>query len=146
MRPPADYDLLDPGVVEDPYPFFAALREFAPVYRVPGTEVFLVSTAEGDEDAAADAAAARADGKASADAGGRRSSKRSRSDADAPSASGCVSTHDGVSGGSGGGGGDPGLLKLSPVDESAADYWSSAPSSQMPPAGQRAQSPLTRSR
>jgi cytochrome P450 len=37
------YDLLDPRTVEDPYPFYAALREHAPVYCVPGTGVYLVS-------------------------------------------------------------------------------------------------------
>jgi cytochrome P450 len=37
------YDLLDPATVEDPYPFYAALREHAPVYLVPGTDLYLVS-------------------------------------------------------------------------------------------------------
>lgn len=43
MRTPDDYDFLDPKIVEDPYPFFAALREHAPVYQIPGAEVYLVS-------------------------------------------------------------------------------------------------------
>ena len=43
MRSPDDFDFLDPKTVDDPYPFYAALREHAPVYRVPGTGVYLVS-------------------------------------------------------------------------------------------------------
>jgi cytochrome P450 len=37
-------DLLDPATVDDPYPFYAALREHAPIYRVPGTDLHLVAT------------------------------------------------------------------------------------------------------
>ena len=36
--------LLDPAVLEDPYPFYALLRREAPVWRVPGTDVFVVSS------------------------------------------------------------------------------------------------------
>jgi cytochrome P450 len=36
--------LLDPGVLADPYPLYARLREEAPVWKVAGTEVFVVST------------------------------------------------------------------------------------------------------
>lgn len=36
--------LLDPAVLEDPYPFYDRLRREAPVWRVPGTEVFVVSS------------------------------------------------------------------------------------------------------
>jgi len=36
--------LLDRDVIDDPYPFYAKLRDHAPVWRVPGTEVFVVST------------------------------------------------------------------------------------------------------
>lgn len=36
--------LLDPAVIENPYPFYHALLRDAPVYQVPGTEVFLVSS------------------------------------------------------------------------------------------------------
>ncbi len=43
MRHPDDFGFLDPETVDDPYPFYAALREHAPVYRVPGTDVHLVS-------------------------------------------------------------------------------------------------------
>ncbi len=42
--PPDAFRILDPAVVENPYPFFRALLDQAPVYRVPGTEVFLVSS------------------------------------------------------------------------------------------------------
>jgi cytochrome P450 family 144 len=35
--------LLDPSVVEDPYDFYRRLREEAPVWRVPGTEVVVVA-------------------------------------------------------------------------------------------------------
>jgi cytochrome P450 family 144 len=38
--------LLDPKVLDDPYPFYRRLREEAPVWEVPGTEVFTVSTFE----------------------------------------------------------------------------------------------------
>jgi cytochrome P450 len=36
--------LLDPKVIEDPYPFYRQLRLHAPVWQVPGTEVFAVSS------------------------------------------------------------------------------------------------------
>ena len=36
--------LLDPAVLEDPYPFYDRLRREAPVWRVPGTDVFVVSS------------------------------------------------------------------------------------------------------
>ena len=38
--------LLDPNTLDDPYPFYERLREEAPVWGVPGTEVFTVSTFE----------------------------------------------------------------------------------------------------
>jgi len=38
------YHLLDPEVIENPYPFYRALLRDAPVYQVPGTEVYLVSS------------------------------------------------------------------------------------------------------
>jgi len=44
MPPSSDYQLLDPAVIENPYPFYHALLRDAPVYQVPGTEVFLVSS------------------------------------------------------------------------------------------------------
>jgi cytochrome P450 len=36
--------LLDPEVIEDPYPFYRRLHAEAPVWRVPGTEVFVASS------------------------------------------------------------------------------------------------------
>jgi cytochrome P450 len=39
-----NYQLLDPQVIEDPYPFYRELLNHAPVYQVPGTEVYLVSS------------------------------------------------------------------------------------------------------
>ncbi len=36
--------LLDPKVIEDPYPFYRRLQMHAPVWQVPGTEVFIVSS------------------------------------------------------------------------------------------------------
>ena len=36
--------LLDPAVLQDPYCFYATLREQAPVWAVPGTEVVAIST------------------------------------------------------------------------------------------------------
>ncbi len=51
MQSPDDISYLDPKTVDDPYPFYAALREHAPVYRVPGTEVYLVSKRALIEDA-----------------------------------------------------------------------------------------------
>ena len=39
-----NFDLLDPAVIEDPYPFYRALLNEAPVYQIPGTEVYFVST------------------------------------------------------------------------------------------------------
>ena len=40
---PADFDAFAPETVENPYPFYAALRREAPVYRVPGADYFAVS-------------------------------------------------------------------------------------------------------
>ena len=36
--------LLDPTVIDDPYPFYRRLRDEAPVWEVPGTGLFTVST------------------------------------------------------------------------------------------------------
>ncbi len=36
--------LLDPAVIDDPYPFYRRLHTEAPVWHVPGTDVFTVST------------------------------------------------------------------------------------------------------
>ncbi|WP_280308332.1 cytochrome P450 [Nocardia neocaledoniensis] len=40
----AAIDPFDPAVLDDPYPLYRALREHAPVHRVPGTDFFLVSS------------------------------------------------------------------------------------------------------
>jgi len=89
-------------------------------------EVFVVSTAEGEEEGGAGAAsAAKAD---EADAG-RRSSKRARDGAGAgsesPSARESLRARRSE---------DEGLLKPDPVDESAADIWSAGSSSNVGPA------------
>jgi len=47
MKPVAEYNFLDPAVVENPFEFHRALREQAPVYEVPGIGLFLVSTHAG---------------------------------------------------------------------------------------------------
>jgi cytochrome P450 len=44
MTPPINFQLLDPAVIENPYPFYDALLSAAPVYQVPRTEVYLVSS------------------------------------------------------------------------------------------------------
>ncbi len=44
MSNPDQFRILDPAVIEDPYPFYRALLNDAPVYQVPGTEVYLVSS------------------------------------------------------------------------------------------------------
>lgn len=38
------HHILDPNVIENPYPFYNALLAEAPVYRIPGTPVYLVSS------------------------------------------------------------------------------------------------------
>ena len=45
--------LLDPDVLDDPYPFYARLHREAPVWQVPGTEIFVASTFETVADATA---------------------------------------------------------------------------------------------
>ena len=45
--------LLDPAVLDDPYPFYARLHREAPVWQVPGTEIFVASTFETVADATA---------------------------------------------------------------------------------------------
>ncbi|MEH6585837.1 MAG: cytochrome P450 [Halioglobus sp.] len=46
MEGDISFKLLDPDVIENPYPFYRELLAHAPVYRVPGTEVYLVSSAQ----------------------------------------------------------------------------------------------------
>src|SRR5262247_2262769 len=41
---PDRFDPFGPEVIDDPYPFYASLRAFAPVYEIAGTGAFLVST------------------------------------------------------------------------------------------------------
>lgn len=41
-----DYDPFDPQVIDDPYPYYAHLRENAPVYRVDRLEVWVLSRYE----------------------------------------------------------------------------------------------------
>jgi cytochrome P450 len=44
MLSPDDYNILDPELIQNPYGFFRALIAQAPVYQIPGTEVYLVSS------------------------------------------------------------------------------------------------------
>ena len=44
MKTPDQFDPLHPETLDDPYPYYASLREHAPVYRIAGTDVHLVST------------------------------------------------------------------------------------------------------
>jgi cytochrome P450 len=39
----SDYDFFDPEVIENPFDFYRAAREEAPVYQLPGTDIFFVS-------------------------------------------------------------------------------------------------------
>ena len=41
---PDRFDPFGPDAIDDPYPFYASLRAFAPVYEITCTGVFLVST------------------------------------------------------------------------------------------------------
>ena len=44
---PADVDLMDPAIQADPYPAYDVLRSQAPVYEMPGTGLFLVTSYAG---------------------------------------------------------------------------------------------------
>src|ERR1043165_6380398 len=44
--------LLNPEVLDNPYPFYARLRQTAPVWRVPDTEIFIVTQYASLEEAA----------------------------------------------------------------------------------------------
>ncbi|UGT41546.1 cytochrome P450 [Nocardia yamanashiensis] len=46
MASVAEIDIFDPAHLEDPYPMYRMLREHAPVYRVPGTDFYLISSWE----------------------------------------------------------------------------------------------------
>lgn len=91
-------------------------------------EVFLVSTADGEDESEAVNAA-----EAAAADSGQRSSKRPRESASvepSPNLRGRAAMLSGSSvHGSGPNDTHEGLLKLDPVDESASDYWNAGPSS-----------------
>ena len=40
---PADFDFFSPEVIESPFEFYQVVREQAPVYHLPGTEIFMLS-------------------------------------------------------------------------------------------------------
>lgn len=42
-RTVTDYDFFDPEVIESPYEFYQLLQQQAPVYQLPGTNIFMVS-------------------------------------------------------------------------------------------------------
>jgi cytochrome P450 len=42
----SDYDFFDPEVIECPFDFYRAAREEAPVYQLPGTDIYFVSRYE----------------------------------------------------------------------------------------------------
>jgi cytochrome P450 len=44
MLPTDRFDLFAPDAIEDPYPLYASLRAHAPVYEIPDTEVFAVTS------------------------------------------------------------------------------------------------------
>ena len=52
----ADFDFFDPDVIESPFEFYQVLREQAPVYQLPGTEIFMLSRWEDIRRAAKDTA------------------------------------------------------------------------------------------
>ena len=51
-----DFDFFDPEVIESPYEFYQVLREQAPVYQLPGTDIFMVSRLEDIKQTAKDTA------------------------------------------------------------------------------------------
>ena len=55
-RSVADYDVFDPEVIESPSVFYQALRSQAPVYQLPGTEIFMLSRLGDIKQAAKDTA------------------------------------------------------------------------------------------
>jgi len=52
----ADFDFFDPQVIESPYEFYRVLRQQAPVYQLPGTNIFMLSRWEDIRKAAKDTA------------------------------------------------------------------------------------------
>uniref|UniRef100_UPI0005939DA5 cytochrome P450 n=1 Tax=Nocardia brevicatena TaxID=37327 RepID=UPI0005939DA5 len=53
MRSPSEIDVFDTANLHNPYPMYRALRERAPVHRIPGTDFYLVSSWEAVTDAVA---------------------------------------------------------------------------------------------
>mgnify|MGYP001819656103 CR=1 FL=1 len=51
-----DFDFFDPEVIESPYEFYQVLREQAPVYQLPGTDIFMLSRLEDIKQTAKDTA------------------------------------------------------------------------------------------
>ena len=51
-----DFDFFDPEVIESPFEFYQALRREAPVYQLPGTDIFMLSRWEDIRQAAKDTA------------------------------------------------------------------------------------------
>ena len=41
-----DFDFMDPKVIENPFDFYVAARREAPVYKLPGTDIFFISRHE----------------------------------------------------------------------------------------------------
>ena len=46
MKSLAQFDPFDPEVIENPYPFFAALRREAPLYELPNKAYYLITRHE----------------------------------------------------------------------------------------------------
>lgn len=42
-KPLDEFDFFDPEVVKDPFEFYDRLRDEAPVYQIPGTQIFLIT-------------------------------------------------------------------------------------------------------
>jgi cytochrome P450 len=40
---PADFDFFSPEVIESPYEFYESIRREAPVYQLPGTDIYMIS-------------------------------------------------------------------------------------------------------
>jgi len=53
---PADFDFFAPEVIESPFEFYQVLREQAPVYLLPGTNIYMLSRLDDIRQAAKDTA------------------------------------------------------------------------------------------
>ena len=51
---PADFDFFAPEVIESPFEFYSVLREQAPVYLLPGTNIYMLSRLDDIRQAAKD--------------------------------------------------------------------------------------------